>query len=276
MQKLRAALALIWLDELFAGHAVVTITVLLLCGTLIGPSELAAFVAVGLISTQVCLITVWSAWSPEMFVVRAGRLLWRMGWLYLALLLLRGLFEDRHLMALWSLALAMGCFVLAAWLPAEAFRWFGWRRTQAGEQPPPSRRFQFRLADVLRWTTLACMLLAVMSRYREEVAGWAPLIYAVLVYFGIVASAPTGLVVTLLLWLALGKRWTGARTIVATLLASAGFLLSACAASVGLITSQPDEPLVGIWCLAAIGTTVTLATAGILRAQGWKVARKPR
>src|SRR5436190_23712993 len=113
MQKLRAALALLWLDELFVGHAVVTIGLLLYYCTFTGPTEGATLAGVGLITTQVCLITVWSTWSPDCIEVRVGRLLWRIGWLYLALLLLLGsLNEDRHLMALWSLALAMGCFVL--------------------------------------------------------------------------------------------------------------------------------------------------------------------
>lgn len=276
MQKLRAALQLIWLDELFVGHGIVTIGLLLFFRTLAHPSPLPALVVFGFVSTQVCLITAWSTWSPERIEVRAGRLLWRMGWLYLALLLLASLNEDRHVMLLWSLPLTMVCFVLAAWLPAEVFRWFGWRRVQAGETPPLQPRFQFRLADVLRWTTLVCMLLAAMSRFREEVIGWGGLGYAILVYLGFVASVPTGLVVIILLWLAIGERWTTARTIVASLLATTGLLLSAVAAYAGLASQQSDQGLVGIWILAVIGCSVTLATAGILRFQGWRVVRMSR
>lgn len=206
MQELRAALNLIWLDELFVGHGIVTIGFLLFLRTLTDPSQVAALVAVGLISTQVCLITAWSTWSPERLEVRAGRLMWRMGWLYLSLLLLASLNEDRHFMLLWSLPLAMGCFVLATWLPAEVVRWFRWRRIQRGELPVALPRFQFRLADVLRWTTLVCMLLAVMSRYRDEATGYLEdLGYVILIFFGVVASVPTGLVVTLLLWVALDQ-----------------------------------------------------------------------
>ncbi|MFN0016782.1 MAG: hypothetical protein ACKVP0_00900 [Pirellulaceae bacterium] len=278
MQKLRAALNLIWLDELFVGHGIVTIGFLLFLRTLTDPSQVAALVAVGLISTQVCLITAWSTWSPERLEVRAGRLLWRMGWLYLALLLLAGLNEDRHLMLLWSLPLAMGCFVLATWLPAEVLRWFRWRRIQRGELPVPLPRFQFRLADVLRWTTLVCMLLAVMSRYRDEATGYLEdLGYVILIFFGVVASVPTGLVVTLLLWLTMGQRWTRARTIVTGLLATAGLIHSALAAYFGLDKDAPDNELwAAIWGLSAIGCSVTLVTAAILRFQGWRVARKPR
>lgn len=278
MQKLRAALHWIWLDELFVLHGIVTISFLLFLRTLTDPSQVAALVAVGLISTQVCLITAWSVWSPDRVETRLGRLLWRMGWQYLTLLLLGSLNEKRHLMLLWSLALAMGCFVLAAWLPAEVLRWFRWRRVQAGELPPPSRRFQFRLADVLRWTTLVCMLLAVMSRYRDEATGYLEdLGYVILIFFGVVASVPTGLVVTLLLWLAMGQRWTTPRTIVAGLLAAAGLIHSALAAYIGLNQDAPDhEVWQAIWGLAAIGSSVTLVTAGILRLQGWRVGRKPR
>src|SRR5436190_23766024 len=87
--------------------------------SLTGRSEVALTVAIGVISTQVCLITAWSTWSHDRIKVRLGQLLWRMEWLYLFLLLIGSLNEERHLMMLWSLALAMGCFVLAAWLPAE-------------------------------------------------------------------------------------------------------------------------------------------------------------
>ena len=89
-------------------------------------------------------------------------------------------------------------------------------------------------------------------------------------------SAPTGIVVTLLLWLAMGERWTTARTIIAGLLASAALILSAVAAYFRLSSDQSDQGLAGIWILAAIGCIVTLATAGILRFQGWRVVRIPR
>ena len=275
MQKLRAALNLIWLDELFVGHGIVTFGFLLFLRTLPDFSRVSALVAIGLISTQVCLITAWSTWSPERLEVRAGRLLWRMGWLYLALLLFAGLNEDRHLMLLWSLPLAIGCFVLATWLPAEVLRWFRWRRIQRGELPVPLPRFQFRLADVLRWTTLVCMLLAVMSRYRDEATGYLEdLGYVILIFFGVVASVPTGLVVTLLLWLAMGQRWTTARTIVAGLLATAGLIHSALAAYFGLDKYADNELWVAIWGLAVVGCSVTLVTAAILCFQGWRVARQ--
>lgn len=278
MQKLRAWLGLIWLDELFALHGIVTIGLVLFCLSLTDPSEVAVTVAIGVISTQICLTTAWSTWSHDRLEVRLGRLLWRMGWLYLFLLLIGTLNERRHLAMLWSLALAMGCFVLAAWLPAEVLRWFCWRRIQRGELPAPPPRFQFRLADVLRWTTLVCMLLAVMSRFREEVSGWDGLGYAILVGYGVVTSAPTGLVATLLLWIAMGERWTTARRIVVRLLVSAWLILSAVAVYSGLANDLPEERRVwvAIWGLTVIGIIVTLATAGILRFQGWRVVRLPR
>src|SRR6187549_2456194 len=109
MQKLRAWLGLIWLDGLFALHGTITIGLVLFCRSLTDPSEVAVTVAIGVISTQVCLITAWSTWSHDRLEVRLGRLLWRMGWLYLFLLLIGSLNERRHLAMLWSLALAMGC-----------------------------------------------------------------------------------------------------------------------------------------------------------------------
>lgn len=278
MQKLAAALRLIWLDELFVGHGIVTIGLVLFCRTFTKPSEFAIVMGLSLTSSQVCLITVWSTWSHDRIEVRLGHLLWRMGWLYLVLLLLGTMNEDRHLAALWSLTLSMGCFALTAWLPAEVLRWFGWRRVQLGVLPVPPPRFQFRLADVLRWTTLACMLLAVMSRYREEVTGWGGIVYAVLVAFSMMTSAPTGLVISILLWLALGERWSTARTIVAYLLPVAALCLFALAANFSPIAGwvHDGKTWVAIWGLAVIGSLVTLATAFILRAQGWKVARNSR
>lgn len=278
MQILRAWLRLIWLDELFALHGMCMIGLVLYCRSLTDPSGVALTITVGVISTQVCLITVWSTWSHQPFPVRCGRLLWRMGWLYLVLLLLSSLNEERHLAMLWSLAITMGCFVLAAWLPAEILRAFRWRRIRGGALPALPPRFQFRLADVLRWTTLACVLLSVMSRFREEVSGWGGLGYAIMVAYGLFTSAPTGLVVMLLLWLALGERWTGARTIVTSFLASAWLFLSAAALYFGPMSDWINDGMAwtAIWGLTIIGTVLTLVTAGFLRFQGWRVARLPR
>jgi hypothetical protein len=43
-----------------------------------------------------------------------------------------------------------------------------------------------------------------------------------------------------------------------------------------IISDQSDQGLTGIWILTAIGCSVTLATAGILRFQGWRVVRIAR
>src|SRR5436190_145023 len=159
MKFIRAALGFLWLDSITIGCGIATTVLLLSLWAIASPSPVAALLMAGLISTQVCLATAWDTWTQDW----SGRLFWRLGLLYLLLLFLESFREQRHTMMLWALFLTMGCFVLATWLPSAIFRWFRWRRVKAGDLPPSPRRFQFGLADVLRWSTLLCLLLAVMT-----------------------------------------------------------------------------------------------------------------
>lgn len=172
-----------------------------------------------------------------------------------------------------SVPVTMLPFVLSAWLPAAILRWFSWRlalKTAEPQTQTPPPRNQFHLADVWRWITLLCLLLAVMVDFRSELEGWDGLGYAVLMYFGLMASAPTGLTVSLLLWLVLGEQWTVARGILAGLLAAAWAAVSLTAAYFASDSKMNDGDMwPGIWFLAVVVCAVTLATATALRLTGW-------
>jgi len=258
-------------------HGILTILLLLVLRALQNQSEMLALIVAGLISSQVCLATAWATWSAESFLTRFGRLAWNMAWLYLVLLIFATFDERRHTAMLWCLPVTMLPFILSAWLPAALFRWFSWRLVlaTAEHQPEPTvPPNQFHLADVGRWVTLLCVVLAVMVWFRDELQGWDGLGYAIMVNFGLFASAPTGLTVSLLLWLSLGERWTAPRGILAGFLAAAWVGVSLAAAYFGLDAVENDGDVwPGIWFLTVIVCAVTLATAVALRLWGWRLIR---
>jgi hypothetical protein len=263
------------LDAITAAHGVLSAVLIATIHILDLQSPTAATIFAGLISTQVCLATAWAAWSAEPFPIRCSRLAWRMTWLYLLLLFIASLAGNRQTAMLWSLAATIGPFILTTWLPSAILRWFALRLVKvAGPQQAPPR-LQFHLADVWRWLTLLCVLLAVMATFRKEVTGWDGLGYAIMLYFGVMACAPAGLTVSALLWLALGERWNMPRRIVAGILTTAWIIISALAAFYGLDSVENDNDVwSGVWGLATVICLVTLLTAAVLRHQGWRLTRR--
>lgn len=270
------------LDPLTAAHGAALLIVFAV--TLVGGFSVDAWPMalpfLGLIATQVCLATVGATWSTEPLLVRGGRLVWQMLALYLLLLVFDSIWGRRHTVMLWYLPLVMTPFVLASWLPAWVLRWFRWRLAnvaeprQAVSQQTTPRRMQFGLADAWRWCTLLCILLAVMVGFRNELDGFDGLGYAILLYLAVLASVPAGLVASLLLWLALGQRWTMPRRIVAGLLVLAWLVVSCLAAWYASDTREDDgDSWVGVWILADVACVATLVTAQALRRRGWRVVR---
>jgi hypothetical protein len=267
------------LDPLSAGHGAALLLVLALA-TLLTSAEaidwgLAALPFLGLIITQIGLATVWATWSTEPLLVRTGRLLWQMLALYLLLLVIDSLREQRHTAMLWYLALTMTPLILAAWLPAWVLRWFRWRLENITEPHQTARRpMQFRLADAWRWCTLLCILLAAMVSFRNELIGWEELGYAILLYLGVVVSVPAGLLVSLVCWLSLAQRWTMPRKIVAVLMVVAWFVVSGLAAWYAGDWHFDDRDVWGgVWILVDVACVATLFTAALLRRSGWRLMR---
>jgi len=299
-------LAALGFDPLTVAHGVVTLVALSIGSLLPVNSEVIALLAAGVIFAQICLATAWATWSAERWLVRTGRLVWQMAWLYLLLLLVDSFWAPRHTAMLWTLPLAMAPFLAATWLPAWILRWFRWHLARPGTGPssandsstanPPARKMdlsplQFRLADAWRWCTLLCALLAVMPLFRNELQGWDALGYAILLHLAWLTSAPAGLVVSLLFWLAMaessasgGRESPGYRAllpstiprrIVAALLLSAWCVVSILAAWYGLRPLQSDEAVWRIiWLLSTAGCATTLLTAFLLRRHGWRLVRR--
>lgn len=268
------------LNVAVAVHGALTVALLVFLKLLQSQGAAPALLAAGLISSQICLATAWATWSADNFLTRFGRLAWQMAWLYLLLLVVQSFEERRHTAMLWCLPVTMLPYILSAWFSAVLFRWFSWRLVLTSAEcrtQTPTPRNQFHLADVGRWMTLLCMLLAVMVCFRSELQGWDGLGYAVLMYFGLIASAPTGITVSLLLWLSLGERWTTPRTILASLLAAAWSAVSLAAARFASDSISNDGDMwLGTWFLTVVVCAVTLATAIVLRLLGWRLMRTRR
>lgn len=277
---LRAA-GLEWGD---AAHGGLTLAALLAVSAQEDPPETWTLPVFGLLASQLCLMGAWAAWSAESWLARANRLAWRFAWFYWLILAVESLESRRHTAMLSSLALTLGQFVAAAWLPAWGLRWFRWRlvcqgheRAGQSEGPAPQRRrYQFALADVGRWMTLLCVLLATMGLFQNELAGFDGFGYVILIALALHACLPTGLVSTMLLWVGLAPRWTIARKLIAGLLAVVWIAASCVTLSYYLEGTTRGEEGTWAWLFAQPAIAVGLGTALVLRWYGWRLEREVR
>jgi hypothetical protein len=275
---LRRVLQTVGLDGLTSIHLAATaLVVLILASEWFSPPSSFQFflfvLAAGLIATQVMAATVWATWSFQPLLSRLGHWAWRMALLYLLLLLIDLGLGRRHTAMLWSIPVCVALLTIGAWLPAWIFRWFRWRLSNASDATSAVGPSQFHLADLFRWCTLLSILLAVMILFRAELSGWDGLGYFIAMYCSLLACGPAGLVVMLLLWLALGERWTTTRRVLASLLVLAW--LTVC---VIWSVSETNQTWFGQeWAFIALFTTTlsaaTLLIAAALRRQGWRVVR---
>jgi hypothetical protein len=264
-------LVIVGLDVTSVAHGAVTIILL----SAMKASPVVELLAAGLIPAQVCLATAWATWSAERLHVRLGRLAWQMTWLYLLLLLLQSFDERRQTAMLLCLPMAMTPFLLATWLQSEVLCLFDWRLVKtAGPQPDaPPARIQFHLADALRWITLLCVLLAVMVSFPNPNGDWDGLLYVGMIVFGLFACVPVGLSVSVLLWLALGRHWSDTSLVVVSFLTAVWATIWVTAA---LRPESQGDTSTAIWFIAVVITGTTLATAIMLRLQGWRLIRTRR
>jgi hypothetical protein len=261
-------------DLFSALHLFVALSIWLLFGMLLKNVTVSSTILGALLPTQVALATVWATWSSDRLPSRLGRLAWQLSIIYFLLLIFSYFLGISHLAGLWILPLLMLPLVLLAWLPAWLFSVFGGRLSNLYPVIHQASGNQFRLVDAWRWSTHLCGLLAVMACFKNQIVGYEFFYYIYLGGFVTLVSLPVGILVTTLLWLTLGDKWSSAKSFTALILIVLWTFLP--------VFSTSWSPLLGnqfwsvTWILNPICGAVTLVTAWLLRWGGWRFTRKPR
>jgi hypothetical protein len=230
-------------------------------------SETAFGVFLGLMPTQICLASVWATLSTAKATERYVQLLWRLVIAYFLVLLFTGIAGPRYTKTLWFTPFVIAPYAFTTWICASVLRWFGWRHVnRTGVLDNKSAKVQFGLFDAWQWSTRLCILIAVMSFFREEVRGWDDLGYEVLFSMVVRECAPTGLIVTIVWWSAMGENCTRSRRIIIGILLIAWIILCALAVAAGY-------PIYMDFIRVLVAVAIVLATAITLRGFGWRLVR---
>lgn len=224
----------------------------------------------GLFPTQICLATAWATFSPERAWVRFGRLAWHLLIAYFLVLLFNVIAGPRYLKTLWFTPLMIALFVIPMLMISAVVRWFGWRLVCDAKNPIDLEpEAKFRLIDAWRWSTQICLLLAVMTSFREDIKGWDDLGYVILFVVAAWECVPAAMIVSLTWWLTMCTTWSKVHAVLVAVLSAAWLLLITLAA----VRNSQEFPYFVVWLML----TVSLATAGLTamfaRREGWRMSR---
>src|SRR5688500_12375193 len=192
------------------------------------PVALLGMTALAMLPVLICLVTVGAVLQHQRLAVSLPRGAAQLGVLYLSVMALLQWDAPPLWIMPWAVALGLVVFVAPPLGVSFVLRWFRWRlvrRRGAEAVPPLAPRYQFRLADLFAWVTLAAVFLglgtAVLSRCTKEPEGWEGLGPAVIVMISIILCGPTGILSVVFAWLVLAEGRQRSRAIAAVCLAIA-------------------------------------------------------
>jgi hypothetical protein len=231
-----------------------------------------------------CLVTVWAVLPQERLLVSLPRGAAQLAVLYLSMMALLLLDPLRIWSMPWAVALGVGLFALPPLLVCFVLRWFRWRlvwRRSAAEALPLAARYQFRLADVFAWMTLAAVFLGlgsvILSPFHKEPSGWDSLGPAIIFMLSAMLCGPTGVGSVVFAWLVLAEGRRRARAIVGVCL-----LLTWMASILWVLVEngpRPYQPSPDTYLALATPVALVLpalALLGLARLAGWHMVRLPK